>query len=99
MKGEGRIEDPHNIPPRRFALKVEKKNEAVYFCSIGVHDDCSTNAKLAVVVLVFVAPSSMRKRCELVTSESMDRISFKCPIMTPEKRTLRQIWVIYIPYN
>jgi hypothetical protein len=32
------LRNPHNIPPRRFALKAEKKDEAIFCCSnCGLH--------------------------------------------------------------
>jgi hypothetical protein len=46
------LKNPHNVPPRRFALKTEKKNEAiscransgpVFLCGIAVSDDCNAN--------------------------------------------------------
>jgi hypothetical protein len=45
------LRNPHNFPPRRFALKVEKGNEAIWchsdygphFCDIYVCDNCNAN--------------------------------------------------------
>jgi hypothetical protein len=47
------LKNPHNVPARRFALKAEKKNEAILcdsacgprFCNISVWDNCNTNTK------------------------------------------------------
>jgi hypothetical protein len=46
------LKNPHNVPARRFALKAEKKGQAIYCCSecgphfwdIGVPNNC--NAKV-----------------------------------------------------
>jgi hypothetical protein len=46
------LKNPHNFPPRRFALKVQEKNEAIYcrsdcgphFDDIGVYDSCKANS-------------------------------------------------------
>jgi hypothetical protein len=46
------VKNPHNFPARRFALKVEKKDEAINcnskrgpdFDDMSVEDDCTTNA-------------------------------------------------------
>jgi hypothetical protein len=43
------LKNPHNVPARRFALKAEKKSEAImcyansgpHFCDMGVSDDCN----------------------------------------------------------
>jgi hypothetical protein len=45
------LKNPHNAPARRFALKAEKKSEAIccyyiygpHFCDIGVYDNCNAN--------------------------------------------------------
>jgi hypothetical protein len=45
------LKNPHNVPARRFALKVEKKDMAILcssdqgprFCDICVFDNCNTN--------------------------------------------------------
>jgi hypothetical protein len=47
------LKNPHNIPARRFALKVERKDDAINcesgwgprfgFCDIGVFDNCNAN--------------------------------------------------------
>jgi hypothetical protein len=46
------LKNPHNIPARRFALKVEMKSQAIYCSSglgpcfgndIGVSNDCNIN--------------------------------------------------------
>jgi hypothetical protein len=45
------LKNPHNVPARTFALKAEKKDEAIYcsfnrgplFNDIGVSDDCNAN--------------------------------------------------------
>jgi hypothetical protein len=45
------LKNPHNVPARRFALKAEKKDEAIFcdsgrgpdFCDICVWDNCNTN--------------------------------------------------------
>jgi hypothetical protein len=46
------LKNPHNIPPRRFALKAEKKHQAIccdprygprFGCDIYVTDNCNTN--------------------------------------------------------
>jgi hypothetical protein len=45
------LKNPHNVPARRFALKAEKKNEAIYcdskwgpcFREIAVFDNCDVN--------------------------------------------------------
>jgi hypothetical protein len=45
------LKNPHNVPERRFALKAEKKNEAIYCCSdwgpcfgdITVKENCNAN--------------------------------------------------------
>jgi hypothetical protein len=47
------LKNPHNVPARRFALRAEKKDEAIwcnsdcgpYFCDIGVHDKCNANTE------------------------------------------------------
>jgi hypothetical protein len=47
------LKNPHNIPARRFALKSERKHEAIYcdskrgpcFVNLGVHDDCNTHSR------------------------------------------------------
>jgi hypothetical protein len=48
------LKNPHNIPARRFALKAEMKHQALYcrsgfgpvfYCGIGVSDNCDTNTK------------------------------------------------------
>jgi hypothetical protein len=47
------LKNPHNVAARRFALKAEKKESAIYcdecwgpcFCDIGVADLCHTNNK------------------------------------------------------
>jgi hypothetical protein len=47
------LKNPHNFPSRRFALKAEKKDFAIYcdsswgprFCDIGVSDDCNANSR------------------------------------------------------
>jgi hypothetical protein len=48
------LKNPHNVPPRRFALKTEMKNGAIICYSIrgpcfgydmNVCDDCNTNTK------------------------------------------------------
>jgi hypothetical protein len=45
------LKNPHNIPARKFALKAEKKQSAIYcdsargpcFYGMGVYDDCNAN--------------------------------------------------------
>jgi hypothetical protein len=45
------LKNPHNVPARRFALKAEKKDEAIccisswgpHFWDIYVHDECNAN--------------------------------------------------------
>jgi hypothetical protein len=45
------LKNPHNVPARRFALKPEKRKEAIQcwfawgpnFCDIGVYDNCNAN--------------------------------------------------------
>jgi hypothetical protein len=45
------LKNPHNFPARKFALKAEKKDEAIVcdpsrgpdFCDIGVSDNCNAN--------------------------------------------------------
>jgi hypothetical protein len=45
------LKNPHNVPAWRFALKAEKKDEAIFyssgrgpdFCDIGVWDNCNEN--------------------------------------------------------
>jgi hypothetical protein len=45
------LTNPHNIPARRFPLKVERKRQAIYcdpgngprFNDIGVSNNCNTN--------------------------------------------------------
>jgi hypothetical protein len=45
------LKNPHNIPARRFALKAEKKHQAIVcnskwsprFCDIGVYNNCNAN--------------------------------------------------------
>jgi hypothetical protein len=45
------LKNPYNVPARRFALKAEEKNKAIFcyfsggphFCDIGVSDNCNTN--------------------------------------------------------
>jgi hypothetical protein len=47
------LKNPHNVPGRRFALKAEKKDEAIYcsstrgphFWDIYVSDNCNTNTQ------------------------------------------------------
>jgi hypothetical protein len=47
------LKNPHNVPPRRFVLKVEKKQQAIGcnsergpdFYDIRVYDNCNANAK------------------------------------------------------
>jgi hypothetical protein len=46
------LKNPHNVPARRFALKAERKDEAIHCCDnsgpnfsdIEVASNCSTNA-------------------------------------------------------
>jgi hypothetical protein len=48
------LKNPHNIPARRFALKAEKKHQAIYcdfrygpwFGDIRVSDNCNANTGL-----------------------------------------------------
>jgi hypothetical protein len=45
------LKNPHNVPARRFALKAERKDEAIlcdsdwgpHFCDIWVRDNCNAN--------------------------------------------------------
>jgi hypothetical protein len=45
------LKNPHNVPARRFGLKAEKKDQAIYcwpgfaphFCDLGVFDKCNTS--------------------------------------------------------
>jgi hypothetical protein len=45
------LKNPHNLPARRFALKAERQNKALYcmssrgpcFWDIGVSNDCNSN--------------------------------------------------------
>jgi hypothetical protein len=45
------LKNPHNVPARRFALKAEKKDEAIrcysnwgpHFCDIGVCNNCNAD--------------------------------------------------------
>jgi hypothetical protein len=45
------LKNPHNVPARRFPLKAEEKEVAIYcdsdcgpcFCDIGVDDNCNAN--------------------------------------------------------
>jgi hypothetical protein len=47
------LKNPHNVPARRFALKAERKNEAIFcrsdlgpcFDDIAVYDNCNANTK------------------------------------------------------
>jgi hypothetical protein len=46
------LKNPHNFPARRFALKAERKDNAIlcdskrgpYFCDIAVFDNCNAKA-------------------------------------------------------
>jgi hypothetical protein len=47
------LKNPHNVPARRFALKVEQKDDAIFsisdygprFCDISVSDNCAANTR------------------------------------------------------
>jgi hypothetical protein len=50
------LKNPHNIPARRFALKAEKMDEAIYcevaygpcfssHCDIAIKNDCNANTE------------------------------------------------------
>jgi hypothetical protein len=47
------LKNPHNLPARKFALKAEKKDSAIWchsswgpcFCDVGVYDNCNVNTR------------------------------------------------------
>jgi hypothetical protein len=52
LKADRSGKNPHNFPARRFALKAEEKDKAIYcwsdygphFSDIGVSDNCNANS-------------------------------------------------------